>query len=51
MPGTGVWLADEDPAQMPPHLAELRARWHAGRLQAAATPGPRSAALRVTAHG
>jgi hypothetical protein len=52
--GTGCWLDDEDPADLPPHLVQLRAMWHAGRTrpkpkgavgrgQARARPSSRSA--------
>jgi phage head maturation protease len=33
-PGTACWLDDEDPADLPEHVAQLRAMWHAGRLEA-----------------
>jgi phage head maturation protease len=52
-PGTACWLDDEDPADLPPHVAELRARWHAGRLEAdkrgRARAEARAAAARVMA--
>jgi phage head maturation protease len=33
-PGTAAWLDDEDPADLPEHVAQLRARWQVGRVQA-----------------
>jgi HK97 family phage prohead protease len=32
-PSTGCWIADDDPALLPDHLRELRAKWDAGRPQ------------------
>jgi HK97 family phage prohead protease len=48
---TCCWLDCEEPEDLPPHIRDARAKWHAGRLQAAAKPVARSAPLRATAYG
>jgi Caudovirus prohead serine protease len=47
--GTGVWLDDEIDDELPEHVAQLRAMWHAGRARPKPRPTARAARVQARA--